>query len=352
MSDFWLERRRQALDLVRRRGIGHGRAGQTGCRAAPGGVRDGFALASGATASSGARIGDVAALIAGFLAIGGLAAVVLSAQGAGRAAFEDIFRYGPALATDVPADPHAPPLLVRWITGNADPSGQLPWPFGRTNYLVWWGGGSWPFWLAGAIATLGLGFGRHSDGPRRLVAAWTVAAWIEVALPRLFWAHYYLLPVPGLSVALAAALGDWLSAGRSSGKQGIWPIVGACVLIAALSGTCWLQVREYLFVAPEELTIRDKGGRQWVALRALGKELARRGPALPRRTLFVWGWQSPLFFYSGFDAVTPQLFADDLIRHFAGTDHPLIRPRIERTLNDLRETRPTLIFCGYPPFPA
>ncbi len=135
-----------------------------------------------------ARIGDIAALTAGFFAVWGLAAVVLSAQGAGRAAFEDIFRYGPALATDVPADSHAPPFFVRWITGNADPAGELPWPFGRTNYLVWWGSGSWPFWLVGAGSVLWLSFGRAVDGPRRLVAAWTISAWIQVALPRLFWA--------------------------------------------------------------------------------------------------------------------------------------------------------------------
>ncbi|HRK15422.1 MAG TPA: hypothetical protein PK490_14165, partial [Prosthecobacter sp.] len=44
----------------------------------------------------------------------------------------------------------APPFLVRWITGNADPDGELPPPFGTTDYLVWWGTGSWPLWVAGA----------------------------------------------------------------------------------------------------------------------------------------------------------------------------------------------------------
>src|SRR5262249_28594046 len=97
----------------------------------------------------GERSADVLALVLGVFAVWGLAAAVVVGQGAGRAAYEDVFRYGPALATDTPADPKAPPLLVRWFTGNADPAGQLPWPFGRTDYLVWWGTGSWPFWLAG-----------------------------------------------------------------------------------------------------------------------------------------------------------------------------------------------------------
>src|SRR5262249_53569846 len=145
----------------------------------------------------------------------GPAAGVVGAQGGGRAAFEDVFRYGPALATDTPADPKAPPLLVRWLTGNADPAGRLPWPFGRTDYLVWWGTGTWPFWLAGVPSVLWLALGRGADGPRRLVAAWTLSAWVQVALPRLFWQHYYLLPLPGLAVALAVFLCDPLPPARS-----------------------------------------------------------------------------------------------------------------------------------------
>jgi 4-amino-4-deoxy-L-arabinose transferase-like glycosyltransferase len=199
---------------------------------------------------------------------------------------------------------------------------------------------------------LWLAFGRGADGPRRLVAAWTLSAWVQVALPRLFWQHYYLLPLPGLAVAVAVFLVDMLSRARSRETRTAWNVGMALLVALALAWTARLQVVEYLDVSPEELTVRDKGGRQWVALRGLGRELARRSRVWSQPTLFVWGWQSPLFFYSGYDAVTPQLFADDLIKSFAGTDHPLIRPRVERTLRDLRANPPSLIFAGYPPFPA
>ena len=75
-----------------------------------------------------ARALDLLALLAGFAAVLGLAAGVLAAQGAGRAAFEDVIVYGSTMAAETPADPHAPPGWVRWITGNSDPSGRLPWP--------------------------------------------------------------------------------------------------------------------------------------------------------------------------------------------------------------------------------
>jgi hypothetical protein len=84
----------------------------------------------------------------------------------------------------------------------------------------------------------------------------------------------------------------------------------------------------------------------------MGRDLARRTRVWPAPRLFVWGWQSPLYFYSGLDAPTPHFFADPLLRAYAGRDHPLIRPRIERIMRDLRDSSPELISVGEVPFPA
>ncbi len=296
-----------------------------------------------------ARLADLAALAGGFALVWSLAIGVLVARGAGSAAYEDIVLYAGALAADTPPEPHAPPFLVRWITGNADPRGVLPPPFGRTNYLVWWGSGTWPLWLATVPAVLWLGLAPGTTPGRRLVAAWTVSAWVEVALPRLFWPHYYLLPVPGLAVAFAVFLAD--AASRARGRPWTWGLM-ALALIGALGATTVIQVRDYLLVPPEEVTVRYKGGRQWVALRDLGRDLGRRSKGWPEPRLFVWGWQSPLFIYSGLDGITRHFFADPLLKAFATSDHPLIRPRIEEIVRDLHARPPALIFAGDPPFPA
>jgi hypothetical protein len=89
-----------------------------------------------------------------------------------------------------------------------------------------------------------------------------------------------------------------------------------------------------------------------VVLRDLGRELGRRKRIWSSPRLFVWGWQSPLFLYSGLDGVTPHFFADPLLKAFAGKNHSLIRPRIDRIMRDLRARPPELIFVGDPPFPA
>lgn len=299
-----------------------------------------------------ARLKDVFWLASGFVFVWGSASLILLLQGAGPAAYDDIFRYGRALATDTPAEPNAPPFLVRWVTGNSDPAGHLPPPFGKTDYLVWWGTGSWPVWLAGIPSVLALGLARSSTMARRLVAAWTVSAWIQVALPGLFWQHYYLLPLPGLTVAVGVHLADSLLRVKAGGFRALFWAVWATLLSAALLWTGRIQVRDYLFTPPEMLTVKYKGGGQWVVLRDLGRDLADRSKLWPEKpTLLIWGWQSPLFFYSGLDGVSRHFFVDNLLKAYANSSHPLIRPRIERIMSDLRAHPPGLIFVGYPPFP-
>jgi 4-amino-4-deoxy-L-arabinose transferase-like glycosyltransferase len=299
------------------------------------------------------RLLDLAALGAGFVLVWAAAAGYLAWQGALAEAFEDVVRYGGALATLTPAEPNAPPGFIRWITGNADPQGHLPPPFGKTDYLVWWGNGSWPCWLAGlaAIARLAIA---PTTPQRRLVAGWTVAAGIQVVLPGLYWPHYYLLPLPGMAVAIGVVLAGSTRRAVESGASipaRAASATAALALLAALGGTAYIQVRDYLLVAPEQLTIRYKGGRQWVELRRMGRGLARRARVWNDPHIFVWGWQSPLYFYSGLDSVTPHFFADPLLRAYAGKNHPLIRPRIERIARDIDQHRPEIIMAGEVPFP-
>jgi 4-amino-4-deoxy-L-arabinose transferase-like glycosyltransferase len=317
------------------------------------------------------RVGDLLAFGMGLALVVSLAAVVLVAQGAGPAALEDIFQYGRGLATDTLPDPHAPSGLIRWVTGNADPTGHLPWPFGTTDYLVWWGSGSWPLWVASIPAVAIMLIGPRSTAPRRVAAGWTLAAWAQVILPGLYWPHYYLLPIAGVAIAIAVCFSDaalvvyrtiWREgwASRTAKSAGARPRRGrlvfaagiALLLASAIGGALFLQVRDYLLVAPEELTIRYKGGRQWVVLRAMGREIARRATLWAHPQLYIWGWQSPLHFYSRLDAPTRHFFVDNLLRDQADRNHPLIAPRTDEIIATLRRRPPELIFTGYPPFRA
>src|SRR5262249_11398244 len=161
-------------------------------------------------------------------------------------------------------DPRAPWAGTRWITGNADPAGRLPWPFGTTDYLVWWGTASWPLWLASVPSLAYLLLGRGTTAQRRLTAGWAIAAWAQVSLPGLYWQHYYLLPIAGAAIAVGASFesalafvaGAWRSVKTPSSRQApsqsgqSWRSIALAsvsvpVLAIAIAATVALEVRSY-----------------------------------------------------------------------------------------------------------
>lgn len=304
---------------------------------------------------SGAR--GAAFVFLGFGVVIAAAAIILIVQGAGAAAFENIIVAGRALVTDTPEPARAPPFWARWLTGNSDPrTGALPWPFGRTDWLVWWGTGSWPLWLTGAGGLLWCGFIRPTTGRRTLVV-WTLAAFAQVVAPRQYWAHYYLLPTPGLALLTAIMLADLLclfyaSARGRRARAGLTAAALALLVIAAIGSTIVIQIRDYLLVPSGQLTARYKGGRQWIRLREIGRDLANRTREWPDASLFVWGWQSPLYVYSGLDSPSRHFFVNDLVKAYADRPHPLVQKWVGQIMTELEADPPTVVFTGDPPFPA
>ena len=187
---------------------------------------------------------------------------------------------------------------------------------------------------------------------------------LQVVLPGLYWPHYYLLPVPGLALVLAIYLGDLVAEYRAirtrtaANPLRIWVVRSGTEPddLGDSATMTFLQFRDYLRVPPEELTIRYNGRRQWVVLRQMGRELARRKAIWRDPHLFIWGWQSPLYFYGKLDSHPRRnAFTDNLlllaIRRAENT--PSSSPgHLGRLSRRSRVKKPQLIFTGYPPFPS
>ena len=304
------------------------------------------------------EVADLVALAAGFAVLWALAVGVLWLQGAGPAAFEDIVTLWLGAGDDQGRPtPIAPSKLVRWFDGQRRPRGQAP-PAVRPDddYLVWWGTGSWPLWLAAVPATAWLLLGRRADVvSRRLVGRpGRSRPGSRSLLPGLFWQHYYLLPTPGVALAVAVALADAgpdrrVARDRSaSGRLLVGSIVGlACC--ASVAWTVRLQVRDYLLVPPEELTSPIQGGP------AMGRP-PRAGPrarpaveGLGRPAPLRLGLAEPALHLFGARRPTRHFFADPLLKDYSKgyhRDHPLVRPGSSEIMRDLEARPPALIFGG------
>lgn len=305
------------------------------------------------------KLQDLLLLAFGFAIPWFLAIALLAGQGALHEAWADVVQYSRALAANTPPDTNAPPGFYRWLTGNADPrNGRLPWPFGRTDWLVWWGTGCWPAYLI-AVAAAAWGLFQQRTNPKRdeirLIAISWLAAWAMIVLPGLYWQHYYMLLGPGAAMLVGLLLGQQVQTLNSSTKPGLkfQQAVSIGLIVACLLATCRIQIHDYLMVPPEQITSKYKGGAQWVSLRLLSEEIEKRVTSWsPRPQMEMWGWQSPVLFYADLDAPSAYFFTDPLMKAFALKGHPMIQPRLERLSADLLEKRPELILCGDEPFPA
>lgn len=314
-----------------------------------------------------ARLGRAGSLLVGFASLWGPALLILALQGALAAGLEDFGTYARGLALATPADPSQPSRWVRWLTGNASPEGRLPWPFGPSTYLAWWGAGLYPLWAVAAPITLALLFNRR--GGRGLIALWTLCAWVQVVAPGLYWQHYYMLLLPPLAIGFGTALVDvkrafWEAIRRKRTAAAVACFPGLVGLLLAASTTLVIQWQEYVRTTPELMVERDKGGKQWLALREFGERLRRASPeafGTHRPKIVIWGIQSPLYIYAHCDSATRHGFTDDLLKNLARENGAaektsraladLASRRLDEIARDVREKRPELVFAGYPPFP-
>ena len=157
------------------------------------------------------------------------------------------------------------PGCVRWVTGNADPEGKLPWPFGKTTYYAWWGAGLWPLWLASLPATCGSPSSDAQSSARRLLAAWVVPPHgSRLSCPGMFWQHYYLLLRPGRRDGRLPS--GWSMPSREFDRTAAcrYALVAPRPARPRSGGRLRIQVRDYLGLTPDEITSEFKGGQQWV----------------------------------------------------------------------------------------
>ncbi|MCH7527225.1 MAG: hypothetical protein IID39_07295, partial [Planctomycetes bacterium] len=158
-----------------------------------------------------------------------------------------------------------------------------------------------PLWLVSPFALLGLlALSRRrlasTDGA---IVAYLLGSFHAVCLPGLFWPHYYQLLFPPMILVCAALLRRVIDVGSprpvEQGATRVGPILiyGAAALVA---GTVLAaELRHYLLVEPAQITApRYDYRQQWA--RAQGLRVAALTD--PEDSIFVWGKDAGIYFYS------------------------------------------------------
>lgn len=242
--------------------------------------------------------------------------------------------YGPGMAAET-QDAGIVSRLATFVTGRADDR--------------WWGTGTWPLLLAGAMAFIAnLTTGRRK--PTVLAATWLSFCALEVFLPGLHWQHYYMLLLPGLCLLASSLLAnDHIATDQGSSRIHLVRVgtVSLCIV-----GCGALQWQHFLRLSPEEVMVRHKGGEQWLLLRQMGQQFGEsiRQAQLPDPYIFVWGIQTPLYVYSRLDSPTAKVLTDPLQEKYLNSSFPLVDPIRNQIIADLYADPPEVIFVGTAPF--
>lgn len=191
-----------------------------------------------------------------------------------------------------------------------------------------------PSWLLGLVPALivcGLAYVpfRRKECPPwpwGLALAYAIGSHFAIALPGRLYSHYYQLALPPLSL-----LAGWLV---EAGYQQRGRIRGWAIGVGLAGLACLFVYEVPLFLkSPEECS--DVLVHGWfVADRQLGKRI--KDWTLPGETIYQWGHEAPIYFYSERRAASGFLSMSHV---FIGRQAPRFRDRL---LKDLKAEQPEL----------
>lgn len=219
--------------------------------------------------------------------------------------------------------------------------------FGRFE-TSWWAAGSWPLIALAIVGCLNALRLRKFQVLAALIG-WQTMCVLEVFIPGLYWQHYYLILTPGFALLASLVAIDADEVASNGLLRKVRRFVLPAVTLIAL---VYLQSVHYLLLTPEEIMRKNKNGEQWVYLREIGREMGMQLDkiGLGDEPIFVWGYQSPLYIYTGKRAPTAKMFMDNLQYKYLDQPHPLIDPLRNEIIIDLHESPPAIIFVGAEPF--
>lgn len=197
-----------------------------------------------------------------------------------------------------------------------------------------------PLWIvsAGAVPALLLLARRRLVKADGAYIAYALGSFQAVCLPRLYWPHYYYLLLPPMILLCAALIGSLKE--RVSSRTGLGIVTA--VAITWVGSLLVYQYHYYLGLEPLQITAHRYDYRQQWA-RAQGYRVGELTD--PDDTVFVWGKDAGIYYYSGRRCASRYTMVGALAEHVPGS-----RRRRQTLLQELESNRPRLVLLVEPEF--
>jgi len=153
-----------------------------------------------------------------------------------------------------------------------------------------------------ALPTAGWLMLRARSVPHLLVVLLLVATLIGVAMPGQYFPHYFIQTLFPLSLLAGYGL---TRLARATGWQ---RPAGLALAATAFAGLVALEWRYFLVYTPEEVSIQKYGMDNFVKVPRIARYIRER--TRPDETIFLWGFESELYFLT--DRRAPNPFTADL----------------------------------------
>ncbi|MCK4887981.1 MAG: glycosyltransferase family 39 protein [Planctomycetes bacterium] len=191
--------------------------------------------------------------------------------------------------------------------------------------------------VLGVVAVIGIIAGLWKGCRKKwvLVAVMLISGHLAVSLPGRFYNHYYQLWLIGLTVAAGSAL----AIKTAKEKQiPLWVTnTTGSIALAILIIMVWPQYK----LSPD-MWSANKQGPQYIITKQIATELDKL--LKDDETLYVWGINPSLYFWTKRPAPTGVIWATDMMDSpGAKAENPLAKAHTERALQDLKKAKPEII---------
>ena len=184
-----------------------------------------------------------------------------------------------------------------------------------------------------AFSSAGYIFFKERDTKHLLLVIWTLFSVCSVFAGKAFYGHYFIQVIPGLSLLSAYGILKYTEKPRN-----ILLGLGIGILLFFLLGFALVDQVQFYFLSTKEISIKKYPSAKFGEALELANLL--KPETVPQDTIFVWGAEPEIYFYTRTRCASRYIYYYPLI-----FEAPGVLERRKELLLELEKNKPKFIIC-------